>query len=107
MNTIITVEKIRDYCLNEDHPRGKYKARVFKSVLKIERKDAEYLRKLILKIVNEHEVVETFRDDYGVRHYVDFRCYVNDRSSLIRTYWISKYSEKFPRFVSCYIIRGK
>jgi hypothetical protein len=32
---IVEIEKLRDYCLSESHPRGKHKARVFASVLGI------------------------------------------------------------------------
>jgi hypothetical protein len=31
--SIVEIEKLWDYCLNLDHPRGRHKARVFLSVL--------------------------------------------------------------------------
>ena len=30
---IVDIRKLRDYCLNDEHPRGKHKARQFKSAL--------------------------------------------------------------------------
>ena len=30
---IVDLAKLRDYCLNEEHPRGRHKARVFRSRL--------------------------------------------------------------------------
>ena len=32
---IVHIEKLADYCLNPEHPSGKHKARVFKSVLNL------------------------------------------------------------------------
>jgi hypothetical protein len=32
-SAIIAIEKLRNYCLDPEHPRGKHKARVFSSVL--------------------------------------------------------------------------
>jgi hypothetical protein len=37
---VIPIEKIIGYCLNPNHPKGKHKARVFKSVLNITNDDA-------------------------------------------------------------------
>ncbi len=36
--------KLRDYCLNPLHPRGRHKARGFASVLGLKRADAGFLR---------------------------------------------------------------
>ena len=43
----VAVEKFRDYCLNSLHEKGKHKARVFKSALGFEQKDAETLRRIV------------------------------------------------------------
>lgn len=40
--------KLRDYALNPDHPKGRHKARVFKSVLGFERDGWEDLRDQLL-----------------------------------------------------------
>ena len=40
----IAIEKLRDYCLNADHPRGKHKARVFLSALGLTSEHAEWLQ---------------------------------------------------------------
>ena len=44
---IISMEKLTDYCLNADHPRGKDKAHVFATVLGLTRNDAKRLATLV------------------------------------------------------------
>jgi hypothetical protein len=46
-NAVVDIAKIRDYCLNPDHPEGKHKARIFLAKLGITRNDADRLRQLI------------------------------------------------------------
>ena len=41
-NAVVSLEKLRDYCLNEEHYRGKHKARVFKSTLDFEKTDENF-----------------------------------------------------------------
>ena len=41
---IVDIAKLRDYCLNPEHPRGKHKARVFAAALGFTVDDAEKLR---------------------------------------------------------------
>jgi uncharacterized protein DUF6883 len=47
-NAIVEVRKLRDYCLNPDHPRGRHKARVFASALGLTADDAEEVREALL-----------------------------------------------------------
>jgi hypothetical protein len=51
-NAVVDIEKLRNYCLNPDHPEGKHKARVFREKLGFTDKDAERLRQLILEAIN-------------------------------------------------------
>jgi hypothetical protein len=47
-NAVVPKEKPHDYVLNPDHPQGRHKARVFKSMLGIERQHAEVLAEIII-----------------------------------------------------------
>jgi len=49
-HAIIDIVKIKDYCLNPEHPRGKHKARVFKDSLGLTLENTE---SLIAKIKNQ------------------------------------------------------
>jgi len=43
-HAIVDIAKLQDYCLDDEHPIGKHKARVFKHVLGLTRADAWTLR---------------------------------------------------------------
>ncbi|NNE34116.1 MAG: hypothetical protein HKN13_02700 [Rhodothermales bacterium] len=100
---IIDISKLRDYCLDSRHPRGKHKARVFKSALGFTQTDADALKQAIeTGILNaECEVAE--EDPYGRRFVVDFEIRRGDRSAQIRALWIIKHGEEAPRLTSCYV----
>lgn len=104
-NALVPIEKLRDYCLNDEHPRGKHKAKVFYSELGLQRKDAGILKKIIEEAVKTFDAVETFKDEYGIRYTVDITYIYKDKQTLIRTLWIIKIGEDFPRFATCYIKR--
>ena len=46
---VLKIEKIKDYCLNNLHPVGKHKARVFQSVLGLNADNDEELKKLYFR----------------------------------------------------------
>ncbi|RPI13538.1 MAG: hypothetical protein EHM58_18295 [Ignavibacteriae bacterium] len=102
-NAIVQIEKLSNYCLNNEHPRGKHKARVFKARLGLESKDAHFIRDLILNAIEEKDAFFSFKDKFGERYYVDFTIKNENKSAVIRTCWIIKTGETFPRFTSCYI----
>ena len=72
-NAVIDIAKLRDYCLNPDHPEGKHKARVFQAKLGIERNDAERLRHIILEAILEADAIEQKPSLYGRRFIVEFK----------------------------------
>lgn len=61
----IDLNKLKDYCLNMFHPVGKYKARVFKSVLDIDHSDASLLKNTILKKLQYSSAKLGKIDDFG------------------------------------------
>ena len=46
---IVDIEKLRDYCLNPQHPRGRHKARVFSSILGITGQESDILREALIR----------------------------------------------------------
>ena len=98
-SAIIAIEKLRSYCLDPEHPRGKHKARVFRSVLGIAQEDAENLREAIARAD-----CESGRSDrYGQRFTVDFAMEARRGTAQIRTSWIILTGEDYPRLTSCYV----
>lgn len=64
---VVDLAKLRDYCLNEQHLRGRHKARVFSSALGTTSEDAEILRQTLLDAALEKRAILGERDDYGQR----------------------------------------
>jgi len=102
-NAVIDLEKLRDYCLNPKHPRGKHKSRVFESALGMVRDDAEMLQQLILGGILGAECVVGVADQYGERYFADFEISHRGHSAIIRTAWIILRAENFPRLTTCYV----
>ena len=101
---IVEVEKLRDYCLSDNHPRGKHKARVFAMVLGLTASDAFELRDAILSAVRTEEAMAGERDEYGQRYIVDFSMRRQGREVIVRRAWIVRRGEDVPRLTSCYVL---
>lgn len=65
--------------------------------------DSHKLKDEIADAVSKNEAYETFSDKYGKRFFVDVKIVNFDKSEIVRTLWIVKRNEDFPRFISCYI----
>ena len=103
--TIVHIEKLADYCLNPEHPSGKHKARVFKASLNLGIEDAETLRNTLLDVVHREIPIPTKRNAYGQKYVIDFEMNHSGRTAEIRSVWIVRDDENFPRFVTCYVHR--
>lgn len=104
---VIDIEKLRDYCLSSQHPEGRHKARVFLSALGMTASDAEGLRTLLLSEAKQSNVAHmTGADKYGCRYSIDSVISWGSRSAQVRSAWIVKSGEDFPRLTSCYVLRG-
>ena len=101
---IVEIEKLRDYCLSTSHPRGRNKARVFVAALGITADDAEELRQAILSAVKSEEAVPTDQDEYGQRYVVDFSMNRQGKEAVVRSLWIIRAGEDYPRLTSCYVL---
>lgn len=76
---------------------------VFKSALRLTDQDAEFLKNTILEALSVNEAVLGKQDQYGKRYSVDIKIINLDKEAQIRTAWIIKKDENFPRFTTCYI----
>lgn len=101
---VVDIVKLRDYCLNVDHPRGRHKARLFAAALGITADNAGELRDLFLQSLSAHDAVPGMSDSYGVRYTIDMPVARLGRKAVVRTAWIVKSSEDFPRLTSCFIL---
>ena len=101
---VVEIEKLRDYCLSSSHPRGRHKARVFVTALGITADDAEELKRAILSAVIAEEATPTERDEYGQRFVVDFSMKRQGKEAVVRSSWIVRSGEDYPRLTSCYVL---
>jgi len=103
-NAIVEIRKLRDYCLSPEHPRGKHKARVFASALGLTAEDSEELRQALLSAAHSEEAAPTEKDEYGQRYMLDFEMSTVVGSATVRSGWIVRSGEDFPRFTSCWVL---
>ena len=100
----VDVRKLRDYCLSVEHPRGQHKARVFQRALGWTADSADDVRRKLLEAVQSNEASFLGEDDYGHRYALDFLVGGETGSVSVRSLWIVRRGEDFPRFTSCYIL---
>ena len=106
-SAVVDIEKLQDYCLSSEHPEGRHKARVFLSALGMTSADAGKLREILLfAVAVNNDVSMTSADKYGCRYSMDVVVTWSSREALVRSAWIIKAGEEFPRLVSCYVLRG-
>lgn len=103
-DAIVEISKLRDYCLDPHHPRGRHKARVFLSALGLGQGDADFLRAALLKAALEADAVPGETDEYGAPYTVDFLVTNGDREATVRSAWIILRGESMPRLASCFVI---
>lgn len=104
---VVDIEKLRDYCLSSLHPEGRHKARVFLSALGIVSSDAAGLSEILLSAAVANNGVSMMNaDKYGCRYSMDVVVRWASREALVRSAWIIKTGEDFPRLASCYVLRG-
>ncbi len=87
---IIDDRKIKHYCLNPEHPRGKHKAKVFQRSLGATPENSQELINQIRNKIMEAECLKGDNDEYGQRFTVDVEIEINKKVAVVRTGWILK-----------------
>jgi hypothetical protein len=106
-NATVSLRKLRDYCLSERHPRGRHKARTFRTVLGLTAADASRLRRELIAAVRQHEneLRASRRDQYGERYVLDFSLKTEAGAAIIRSAWIVRPGESVLRLTTCYVLQ--
>lgn len=104
-NLVIDLNKLRGYCLNPQHPKGKDKAKRFDSILGITAKDTEELAEILRLKALTADVTFGIKDHHGQRYTMDFPLTRQGNTALVRSAWIIKSGEDFPRLTTCYILK--
>jgi hypothetical protein len=103
-NAVVETRKLRDYCLSPEHPRGRHKARVFASTLGLTVDDSQELRRALLAAALSEEALVAEEDQYGQRYMLDFEMSTEMGSAVVRSGWMVRSGEDFPRFTSCWVL---
>jgi hypothetical protein len=103
-HALIDIRKLSDYCLNPAHPVGRHKALVFQSALGFSVTDADTLGRLILQAIHLHEASAGRLDEFGQRYTVDFAVSTSVGFAVLRTAWMVRADEDFPRLTTCFVL---
>ena len=103
-NALIAFEKLEGYSLNPDHSEGCHKAAAFRSALGIGLEEAEELRSALRQALTTHDAIPIPRNAYGQKYRIDFEMTRSQKQAIIRSIWIVRNNESFPRLVTCYIL---
>jgi hypothetical protein len=95
-------QKLTDYCLNPEHPRGKHKARVF-ATLGFTAENADELRDALLTAAASADAQPAASDQFGDRYVIEFEFRGPRGSGVVRSIWIVRRGESSPRLTSCFV----
>jgi len=103
---VVEPAKLRDYCLSDTHPRGRHKARVFRSRLGLTAADSDTLRQSLLDASTnrQDDLLPSLADEFGQRYVLDFELTTATGSATIRSAWIVLAGEDVLRLTSCYVL---
>lgn len=101
---VVEIEKLRDYCLNPVHLRGRHKARVFLASCGMTAEHADDLKRALLAAARTLEAEAAEADDYGRRYVIDLEVRGPTGNAWVHSAWIVRHDEDFPRFVSAYVL---
>ncbi|MGB3311430.1 MAG: DUF6883 domain-containing protein [Nodosilinea sp.] len=100
---VLPLDKLEGYSLNPNHSEGRHKAIVFQSALGLNLENARELRAALRQALETQEAMPTKRNAYGQKYQIEFAMTRNDKTALVRSVWIVRRDENFPRLVTCYI----
>lgn len=101
---LIDVQKLTGYCLNLKHSDGQHKAHVFQSALGIGQEEAEELQDDLLQAAQTYDAIPSKSNQHGQKYVIDFPITRLDKQVIVRSVWIVRYEENFPRLITCYIL---
>lgn len=100
----VDMRKLAEYCLSRNHPRGRHKARVFEAALGVTVANAHLLREALLAAACRDGAVAADADEFGQRYIVDFPMQGPSGAATVRSTWIVRTEEDFPRLTSCFVL---
>ena len=101
----IDLRKLVEYSLSPDHPVGGHKAILFQSIFGITGEDALVLRDTLLHVATRAAAAIGRLDEFGQRYTIDFTLSTATATASIRSGWIVRSTEDFPRLTTCFVLR--
>ena len=96
--------KLVGYSLNFSHSEGQHKARVFKAALGFTVENVAELKNGLLEAVKTYDAIPDQSHQYGQEYIIDFPMTHNNKTAIINSVWLIRYTENFPRLVTAYIL---
>ena len=103
-HAVVEIDKLTEYCLNSEHPRGRHKARVFAVAIGFTADHATELQHALLDAARTQPAILTDQDDFGQRFVIDFPLSGLQGTAQVRSSWMIRANEDFPRLTSCYVL---
>jgi hypothetical protein len=103
---VVDISKLRDYCLDLSHPDGKHKARVFIAALGILQTDSDWLRERLLEAAHL-DATALMETAHGSLYMIDFDLRTRHGAAKVRSGWIVRATEDFPRLTTCFVVRDQ
>lgn len=104
---VVDLRKLTEYSLNEASETGSHKARLFRAALGLTAADADWLAERLLEAARTMEAKEHRHDEFGQRYEVDLQVTFRGRQALVRSGWIVRSDEDFPRLTTCYVLKPR
>jgi hypothetical protein len=105
---IIPEVKLSGYCLNPEHEEGgSDKARVFRSALGLGQENADELKSALIQAAQNYDAFVEKETEYGIKYILFFPMNRGEKQATIKSVWIVRHGEDFPRLVSCYVAKNK
>jgi hypothetical protein len=93
--------KLEDYVLNQQHRRGRHKARVFASALGITRDNQEILANALREVAaHSADVISTGDEGFGATFEIRFPLTTTQGAANVLSAWIIRHGEDFPRLTT-------
>ena len=99
---MVPQEKITEYLLSPDHPRGRWKAQFFVKV-GFSPVEGDVLVAALLQHVADHQVKKVEDSQFGIHYTVEGAMEVPDGSApVVRSIWFIRTGDTIPRLVTAY-----
>ena len=99
---IVDPAKVRDYLLSHEHPDGRAKAAAFERY-GYRRSSWEVLQRDLSALALSADAISLGRSTHGQKYLLSARIMGPfGRALFLRTVWIVRWGEDFPRFVTAY-----